>query len=192
MLSHQQKIVYCLKQYTHASWLAEVNYVRLNNQSSGLLWNLAYADLCSCFSIEMHAPDSTNTNELRALSEFIEVKDRIIDLMVLCLDGSQYNNSYHPNDILYCAQVSQALSLKERFEQHRNLYSEKDNKILAEFLCYCFFKNYYPNIFSRIKIQFQLGYIKTFNNRCKKMSVSDVRVISHLYKSLTHYLCGSP
>jgi hypothetical protein len=162
MLSHQQEIWYRLKQYTHPSWLDEVKFARLTHHSSSMLWNLAYVDLCACFSVEVHAPESITDQDLNALSGFVELKNEIFSLITLCLDGTP---------------------------QHTQ--NPSDTQVLVEFLCYCFFKSTYPNVSSRIKIQFSTHHIKYFSRMLKKLSTFDVRVISHLYKSLMNYLHGN-
>jgi hypothetical protein len=191
VLFNQQEIWYCLKQYTHPSWLDGFKLALLHSRSSGLLWNLAYVDLCSWFSIEAHAPESITDNDLNALRRFVQFKERIFELMMICLDTAQSNRAHSTDDLLYCAQISQALSMRERFEQYKYLFGENGSKVFVEFLCYCFFRKEHPSVSSRAKVQFNKNHLDSFSKMNGKISEPDLRVISHMYKSLTNYLQGN-
>jgi hypothetical protein len=188
MPSNQQDIWYALKQYTHPSWLSDFKQAPLKSGSSSLLWNLAYVDLCSCFSLDIHITDSVTENDFVALASFVELKEKLFTLMSLCLDTSQNSHSHDSDSLLFCSQLSQALSIRDRFEKYRAFFGENSERVLVDFLCYAFFKKKYPNISSRIKIQLSTDYANKFDKLVAKLSEFDIRSIAHLYISLVNYL----
>ena len=167
-----------IKQYMHSSWLKKSVFHGLNMQSSELMWNLIYSDMCKFLGIRVMPPNTLSEKDMENFILFNEQKNNYNTIIDILLNDENENYRFKKYKIL--KQNSLALSFPERMNKFDSILKGKDARILNDFILYTFACMTNQNLKDRIKIQFDIQSVKYFTEMENKLSNHDLRSIFNI------------
>ena len=172
------KIWFNIKQYIHISWLRKSVFPGLNLDSSELMWNLVYSDMCKVLGIRIMPPETLSEKDMENFMIFVEHKNTystIIDILL-----NQDNDNYQFNNYKIIKQNSLASSFPDRMKKFNSIVKDHNSNILNDFILYTFACIKNQNFKDRIKIQFDYESLAYFKVMESKLSNHDLRSIVYI------------